>query len=509
MDSNYREFPKLRIKQFASIQDKETPEAKYWRKLAVTSEQKLLAAVTCVDFNPADRGKTYVLSYSTKVSLFNSLDDKLQRSFSRFQDSVFCGKFRPTDGKLLAAGDKLGFVKVFDVKTKAVLRDLQAHRDAIHSLHWACDGLSIFSASDDKFVRQTDLATQNQLWSCNEHSDYVRALDSHPKAKEMFLTGSYDHSLRLWDTRMSSNAIRLQHTQPIDCCRFGTSGNLAIASNGNEVWLWDLVAGGKLLHKFSNHQKNITDICFNSSGSKILSSALDGFIKVYSMAELQVIHSMKYDQPIMSCGLSPDDKKLIAAYVDGSVIVRNYKQDISTSEEDEVDAVWKQSIQPQDRFYKGRTDPVSSDENHAVIESQRSIKLKPYENYLKKFQYQFALDAALKTRNPLVIITMLEELCRRSGISIALSGRDDVSLEPVLSFLSRYISNPRYSELLIQVTQGLLDLYGHVLGHSEAIDELFNKLHKQVKTEIRFQRQLMNILGSLDGVVNASLLQHY
>ena len=69
------------------------------------------------------------------------------------------------------------------------------------------------------------------------------------------------------------------------------------------------------------------------------------------------------------------------------------------------------------------------------------------------------------------MITVLEELCRRNGLVIALSGRDEISLEPLIAFSSRYISNPKYSKLIIQVTQKILDLYASVLGHSEAIDE--------------------------------------
>lgn len=117
-----------------------------------------------------------------------------------------------------------------------------------------------------------------------------------------------------------------------------------------------------------------------------------------------------------------------------------------------------------------------------------------------------SLDAALKTRNPLVVITVLEELCRRNGLAIALSGRDEVSLEPLVSFSARYVSNPKYSGLIIQVIQKILDLYAVVLGQSEAIDSLFVKLHRQVKTEIVFQRQILRVMGSLDGIISVATM---
>jgi UTP15 C terminal len=42
-----------------------------------------------------------------------------------------------------------------------------------------------------------------------------------------------------------------------------------------------------------------------------------------------------------------------------------------------------------------------------LVETERVAKLRPYESHLKKFNYHLALDAALKTRNPLVVVTVL------------------------------------------------------------------------------------------------------
>ncbi|CAM9338802.1 unnamed protein product, partial [Heterosigma akashiwo] len=49
------------------------------------------------------------------------------------------------------------------------------------------------------------------------------------------------------------------------------------------------------------------------------------------------------------------------------------------------------------------------------------------------------------------------------------------ALEPVLAFLNRYVAQPKYTPLLVEVCQKVLDVYGGVLGESEAIDELFLK----------------------------------
>jgi hypothetical protein len=143
----------------------------------------------------------------------------------------------------------------------------------------------------------------------------------------------------------------------------------------------------------------------------------------------------------------------------------------------------QQSIINKNRYYKGAG--VNADiltEN--IIETERHTKLKSYEIYLKKFQYNVALDQALLSKNPLVMMMILEELCRRNGLVTALSGRDEVTLEPILSFLTRYISQPRYAKLLIHVVNTLLDIYSTIIGYSETIDELFLKLKQHIQTEV-------------------------
>lgn len=73
-----------------------------------------------------------------------------------------------------------------------------------------------------------------------------------------------------------------------------------------------------------------------------------------------------------------------------------------------------------------------------------------------------------------------QELVHRQGFHQALAGRDELTLEPLLAFLSRYTTNPRYAPLLVDVCRVTFESYKAVLGQSEAIDELFTRLGRQV-----------------------------
>lgn len=141
----------------------------------------------------------------------------------------------------------------------------------------------------------------------------------------------------------------------------------------------------------------------------------------------------------------------------------------------------------------------SAAEGDFIVESQKKRRLREYDRYLKVFQYGNALDACLKTNQPAVTtVSLIQELIHRDGLRQALSGRDDISLEPLAQFLVRNINNPRYTALLVDVTTVVINMYTAVLGQSPLIDELFMRLRAKVKQEIAFQKQLFSVIGSME-----------
>lgn len=501
------EFQRLQLKQFPKVQDRETSESRYWKSFTTTSHEHLLGSPSCIHFNPSKNG-SFLVTSSTSVHLYDSATDKVMRSFTRFKDDAFSGKFRK-DGKLMVAGDASGAVKVFDVKSKAMLRQLTRHTLPVHATVWSSCGLKMISGSDDQSVRLWDLGTEECLWNLKgAHSDYIRCIDSNPAAPDVFLSGSYDHTLKLWDSRQRGSIYTFTSDLPVENCLIAPSGTMMFSSGGSDVKVWDLVAG-KLLNTFSNHQKNVTGLCLDGTKSRLLSCGLDGHVKVYSLETMQTSHGMKLGSPIRSLGISSDNKKLVIGLMNGDLVVRT-KKDMSSASGSlgagSGSALLNTEARvTQGRLYKGAGVTVST-KSENMVETERMAKLRPYEIQLKKFNYQQALDTALKTRNPLVVVTVLEELCRRSGLTVALSGRDEGTLDPILAFCARYISHPRYTRLIVQVSHRIVDLYCGVLGHSDAIDELFHKLRQQVKAEVGFHREIMRVVGSLDEIISASAL---
>lgn len=99
------------------------------------------------------------------------------------------------------------------------------------------------------------------------------------------------------------------------------------------------------------------------------------------------------------------------------------------------------------------------------------------------------------------VLAVIEELSKRRALTSALSGRDEETLEPILAFTVRYISDPKYSPTLIGVSRELCRIYQRVIGQSAIIDELFQKLKNHVSREIKVQKGLNKLIGSIDMVL--------
>jgi len=88
---------------------------------------------------------------------------------------------------------------------------------------------------------------------------------------------------------------------------------VVVSAGSNELKIWDVLGGGRLMRSLSNHQKTITDICFDSSYSRILTASLDHHVKIYNVEDYKVVHSVKYPAPLLCVGISVRSSRLVSS----------------------------------------------------------------------------------------------------------------------------------------------------------------------------------------------------
>ena len=66
-----------------------------------------------------------------------------------------------------------------------------------------------------------------------------------------------------------------------------TAGALAVTAGGTSLCIWDMMAGGRLLRRLSQHQKTVTCVALSTlagpealAAPRMLSGSLDGHVKV-------------------------------------------------------------------------------------------------------------------------------------------------------------------------------------------------------------------------------------
>ncbi|KNC99269.1 snoRNA-binding rRNA-processing protein UTP15 [Spizellomyces punctatus DAOM BR117] len=493
--SDYRKVP---IKKFSKPAGRKTAEATYWRKFKSPVLLKEYAAVSSIHFSPV-APYDFAVTSSTRIQIYSTSTQSVKKTISRFQDTAYSGHIRG-DGKLLVAGDASGLVQLFDLNSRAILRTMRGHDGPVHMTRFSPDHQQILSGSDDNTVRVWDVATETPLAVFEDHEDYVRTGLVSTENPHLVLSGSYDHTVKLWDLRSKVCTMTMRHGFPVESLLLFPGSGLVASAGGNQIRIWDILGGGRHLQTLANHQKTITCMTFDGSGTRILTGSLDHHVKVYSARDYKVVHNIKYPAPIQSIGVSPNDTHLVVGMNNGLLSIR--QRMVKTA--DLVNPAKDDFRRGSQKYWNRGGDYVP--EGHDIqVEAHKGKQLKSYDKLMRRFRYADALDASLSgNHRSVIVISVLEELRHRGGLRAALGGRDDKSLEPVLRFIMKHISNPRYSNFLIDIANIILDMYEGVLGQAPLIDELIARIRKKVAQEIQLQERLNEVMGFMMTLLSAA-----
>ncbi|KAJ8503044.1 hypothetical protein ONZ45_g11194 [Pleurotus djamor] len=512
------DFEPLTVKSHPRLgPTKHSAESRRWRQFKHPVFVKEYAPVTSIHFNPS-KPHRYAVTAATRVQIYAPRTQKVTKTISRFKDVARNASFR-TDGKLLVVGDDSGLVQVFDVNSRAILRTLDSHKQPVHVSRFSpLDATQALTCSDDTTVKLWDVSSQAVLNTFTEHTDYVRTGQVSPNNPHVILTGSYDSTVRLYDSRtnkcemLMGNASKGNLDSPVEQVLMFPTGTAALSSAGPILRVWDIVAGGRCIRALSNHQKTVTTLAFNSDASRLLTGGLDHMVKVYDVSTYKVVHTMRYPAPLLCLAISPDDTHIAAGMSDGTLSVRRRQPKPSESADNPLGLKANLASGAYEAFLdagamsigegvvksKGKAKALG-DEDEFRVESRRTKRLKEYDRLLKSFQYSAALDSVLRKQvPPTTTFSLIHELIVRDGLRSALSGRDDVLLEPILRFLIKYVTDPRFGDTVCDVATFIIDMYSPVLGQSPLMDSLFLRLQKKVAAELRLQRTLTKTKGALD-----------
>jgi len=149
------------------------------------------------------------------------------------------------DGKILAAGDSNGLVRLWDMATgDELLPHLQAHSESVVSAAFSPDGKVLATASLDQTIKLWDLATWRDLAAWHEpdtlkgHDSGVWAVTFSADGRRL-ASGGQDQTVRLWNTARRPVKRALSGLPDGPVIWSPDSKLLAGSSHDRKVRLWD------------------------------------------------------------------------------------------------------------------------------------------------------------------------------------------------------------------------------------------------------------------------------
>ncbi|RIB04124.1 WD40-repeat-containing domain protein [Gigaspora rosea] len=235
------------------------------------------------------------------------------------------------------SGAKLG-APVFRDKP---LYDYRGHTADVLDLSWSKNNF-LLSSSMDKTVRLWHM-TRKECLCCFQHTDFVTAIEFHPKDDRFFLSGSLDCRLRLWNIPEKKIASwnELPDSQLITAVGFTLDGKIAVAGSLSGLCLFYETDG--LKYNTQIHVKSARGR--NSQGKKItgiesmpgtlpgqdklLISSNDSRIRLYNMRDKSLEYKYKGLENTCSqirATFSDDGRYIISGSEDRHVYIFNTDQ---------------------------------------------------------------------------------------------------------------------------------------------------------------------------------------
>ena len=170
---------------------------------------------------------------------------------------------------------------------------------------------NVVSAGDDTTVKLWDITAKSAVHTFVGHEDYVRALACISDTK-LVLSGSFDGTAKLWDPRVNGGAVvtfrhgeREQGSGIVYSVLPLRGATMFLTAGSEGVKVWDMTARTDYpVKQMWNHQKEVTALCGNNDGSRVLAGGLDGLVKIYDVATWKVVHGVKYPDGILNVSLS-------------------------------------------------------------------------------------------------------------------------------------------------------------------------------------------------------------
>ncbi|MCB9250918.1 MAG: TIR domain-containing protein [Flavobacteriales bacterium] len=239
-------------------------------------------SINTVDFSKD--GKWLIAGSDSGLTLFDrSLN---QVSVLNYPYSIWAARFSPDGNKIITGSeDHKVIIWSMDHALKFHRKDSFLHRNFVAGVDFSADGKYAVSGGLDSMAWLHKLENGFKIVSSillkdrsgknvTTHNDQVAAVCFSPKNTGMFiLTGSFDKTAKLWNTKGELVKKLEHHSNPVVAVDISPDNRLLTGSYDNTACIWNI--NGEVIHELKGHKGLIYSAVFSGDGKHVLTGSED------------------------------------------------------------------------------------------------------------------------------------------------------------------------------------------------------------------------------------------
>jgi len=199
-----------------------------------------------------------------------------------------------------------------------LLRTLR-HTGAVRGVAFSPDGQRVLTGSWDNTAKLWDTRSGKPLTPPLLHQNFVNLVAFSPDGRTV-LTGSDDNTARLWDARSGRPlSPTFRHHAPVEAVAFSPDGGTVLTgSKDNTARLWD-AHSGKPLSPIFHHQAGVYAVAFSPNGGTVLTGSADNTARLWDARSGKPLSpTLQHQANVLGVAFSPDGETVLTGSDDSA-----------------------------------------------------------------------------------------------------------------------------------------------------------------------------------------------
>jgi WD40 repeat protein len=207
---------------------------------------------------------------------------------------------------------------------------LKGHTGWVRAVAFFPNGFSFASGSYDRTLKLWNTRDDQAFGTLSNHFGSISGINAiavHPNGNT-FAIACIDKSIKLWNFRSGKPVRNIEgHAGQVYSVAYSPDGNTLVSASADKtlkLWNW---RKGELLQTFEGHQDKVVSVAFYPNGKRIASASFDKTIRIWDVnTGKQFLSLTGHAAPVNAIAFSPDGKLLVSGSQDQTVKI----WDIST-----------------------------------------------------------------------------------------------------------------------------------------------------------------------------------